>query len=136
MRRWWGTVSKAFWKSKYIISIIFFTIYINDLPDVVQNIANLFSDDTKVYAIVNKKEEQHTMWSNMQSLINLSIVLHTIDVKLIGRSFSTKCVGPFFRIVVTFASFQLSGDFIVSMDILKLAELMNIFSKCLHCRSR
>jgi hypothetical protein len=27
-----------------------FTIYINDLPDVVQNIANLFSDDTKVYA--------------------------------------------------------------------------------------
>jgi hypothetical protein len=40
---------------------IFFTIYINDLPDVVQNIANLFLDDTKVYAIVNKEEEQHSL---------------------------------------------------------------------------
>jgi hypothetical protein len=39
----------------------FFTIYINDLPDVVQNIANLFLDDTKVYAIVNKEEEQHSL---------------------------------------------------------------------------
>jgi hypothetical protein len=46
------------------------------------------------------------MWSNMQSLINLSIVLNTIDVKLIGRSFSTKFVGPFFWIGVTFASFH------------------------------
>jgi hypothetical protein len=36
----------------------------------------------------------------MQSLINLSIVLNTIDVKLIGRSFSTKFVGPFFWIGV------------------------------------
>ena len=40
---------------------ILFTIYINDLPDVVQNIAKLFADDTKLYAVVNKEEEQHSL---------------------------------------------------------------------------
>ena len=44
-----------------VLHPILFTIYINDLPDVVQNIANLFLDDTKVYAIVNKEEEQHSL---------------------------------------------------------------------------
>jgi hypothetical protein len=48
---------------------IFFTIYINDLPDVVQNIANLFSDDTKVYAIVNKKEEQHSLHNDINNRV-------------------------------------------------------------------
>ena len=48
-------------------SICFLTIYINDLPAVVQNIANLFSDDTKVYAIVNKEEEQHSLQNDIKT---------------------------------------------------------------------
>lgn len=36
-----------------VLGPILFTIYINDLPDVVQNVTKLFSDDTKLYAIGN-----------------------------------------------------------------------------------
>jgi hypothetical protein len=32
-----------------VLGPILFTIYINDLPDVVQNVAKLFADDTKGY---------------------------------------------------------------------------------------
>jgi hypothetical protein len=50
----------------------------------------------------------------MQSLINLSIVLNTIDVKLIGRSFSTKFAGPFFdnrnAIDIIYLDFQKAFD--------------------------
>ena len=45
--------------------MFFFTIHINDLPDIVQNITRLFADDTQVYAVVNKEEEQ-----NLQKDIN------------------------------------------------------------------
>ena len=48
---------------------ILFTIYINDLPDVVQNIAKLFADDTKLYAVVNKEEEQHSLQNDINSLV-------------------------------------------------------------------
>ena len=48
---------------------ILFTTYINDLPDVVQNIAKLFADDTKVYAVVNKKEEQHSLQNDINNLV-------------------------------------------------------------------
>jgi hypothetical protein len=44
---------------------VLFKIYINDLPDVVQNIAKLFADDTKLYAVVNKEEEQHSLQNDM-----------------------------------------------------------------------
>ena len=37
---------------------ILFTIYINDLPDVVQNVAKLFADDTKLYAAVNNTNDE------------------------------------------------------------------------------
>jgi hypothetical protein len=57
-------VSNAFWKSRYIVVTsgipqgsvldpILFTIYINDLPDVLYNMAKIFADDIKLYAIVN-----------------------------------------------------------------------------------
>ena len=51
---------------------MFFTIYINDLPDVVQNIASLFSDDTKVYAIVNKEEEQHSLQNDINNRVHIN----------------------------------------------------------------
>ena len=49
-----------------------FTIYINDLPDVVQNIATLFADDTKVYAVVNKEEEEHSLQNDINNLVHWS----------------------------------------------------------------
>ena len=51
---------------------IFSTIYINELPDVGQNIANLFSDDPKVYAIVNKEEEQHSLQNDINNRVHWS----------------------------------------------------------------
>jgi hypothetical protein len=37
---------------------ILFTIYINDLPDVVKNVAKLFADDTKLYTTVNNTNDE------------------------------------------------------------------------------
>ena len=48
-----------------------FYIYINDLPDVVQNIAKLFADDTKVYVLVNK-EEEHSLQNDINNLVHWS----------------------------------------------------------------
>ena len=68
----WTTVTSGIPQGSVPGSIFFFTIYINDLPDVVQNIANLFSDDTKVYAIVNKKEEQHSLQNDINNPVHWS----------------------------------------------------------------
>jgi hypothetical protein len=46
---------------------ILFTIYINDLPDVVQNIAKLFADDTKLYAEVNEEEQQISLQNKIEA---------------------------------------------------------------------
>jgi hypothetical protein len=37
---------------------ILFTIYINDLPDALENMIKLFADDTKVFASVNNEEDR------------------------------------------------------------------------------
>jgi hypothetical protein len=55
-----------------VLDPILFTIYINDLPDVVQNIAKLFADDTKLYAVVNKEEEQHNLQNDINNLVHWS----------------------------------------------------------------
>ena len=55
-----------------VLDPILFTIYINDLPDVVQNIAKLFADDTKVYAVVNKEEKQHSLQNDINNLVHWS----------------------------------------------------------------
>ena len=49
---------------------ILFTIYINDLPDVVQNIAKLIADDTNVYAVVNNEEEQHSLQNEIDNRVH------------------------------------------------------------------
>jgi hypothetical protein len=42
----------------YMFALLF-TIYINDLPDIVQNVAKLFADDTKLYAtVINTNDER------------------------------------------------------------------------------
>ena len=43
----WTTVTSGIPQGN-VLDPILFTIYINDLPDVVQNIAKLFADDTKL----------------------------------------------------------------------------------------
>ena len=55
-----------------VLEPILFTIYINDLPDVVQNIAKLFADDTKLYAEVNEEEQQISLQNDIDSLLKWS----------------------------------------------------------------
>ena len=55
-----------------VIGPILVTIYINDLPDVVHNIAKLFANDTKVYTVVNKEEEQHSLQNDINNLVHWS----------------------------------------------------------------
>ena len=55
-----------------VIGPILVTIYINDLPDVVHNIAKLFADDTKVHTVVNKEEEQHSLQNDINNLVHWS----------------------------------------------------------------
>jgi hypothetical protein len=49
-----------------------FTIYINDLPDVIENMVNLFADDTKVYTTVNNTDEKDSLQSDIDRLMNWS----------------------------------------------------------------
>ena len=49
-----------------------FIIYINDLPDVVNNICKLFADDTKLYAVVNNLEAQESLQSDIDNLTEWS----------------------------------------------------------------
>ena len=47
-------------------------VYINDLPDVVQNIVKLFADDTKLYAVVNEEKQQISLQNDIDSLLKWS----------------------------------------------------------------
>jgi sarcosine oxidase/L-pipecolate oxidase len=67
----WTTVTSGIPQGS-VLDPILFTIYINDLPDVVQNVATLFADDTKVYAVVNKEEEQHSLQNDINNLVHWS----------------------------------------------------------------
>jgi hypothetical protein len=67
----WPTVTIGIPKGS-VIGPILVTIYINDLPDVVHNIAKLFADDTKVYTVVNKEEEQHSLQNDINNLVHWS----------------------------------------------------------------
>jgi hypothetical protein len=55
-----------------VLGPILFTIYINDLPDVVQNIVKLFADDTKLYAVVNEEKQQISLQNDIDSLLKWS----------------------------------------------------------------
>jgi hypothetical protein len=44
-----------------VLGPILFTIYINDLPDALENMIKLFADDTKVFASVNNEEDKNSL---------------------------------------------------------------------------
>jgi hypothetical protein len=52
----WTDVTSGI-SQRSVLGTILFTIYINDLSDVVQNVAKLFADDTKLYAAVNNTND-------------------------------------------------------------------------------
>jgi hypothetical protein len=49
-----------------------FTIYINDLTDVIENMVKLVADNTKVYAAVNNTDEIDSLQSDIERLMNWS----------------------------------------------------------------
>jgi hypothetical protein len=51
---------------------ILFTIYINDLPDALENMIKLFADDTKVFATVNNEEDKNSLQGDIDKLMNWS----------------------------------------------------------------
>lgn len=55
-----------------VLGPILFTIYINDLPDVVDNMVKLFADDTKLYANVNSEDDRDSLQNDMDKLIEWS----------------------------------------------------------------
>jgi hypothetical protein len=55
-----------------VLSPILFTIYINNLPDVLENMIKLFADDTKVFATVNNKEDKNSLHGDIDKLMNWS----------------------------------------------------------------
>jgi hypothetical protein len=48
---------------------ILFTIYINDLPDALENMIKLFADDTKVFATVNNEEDKNSPQGDIDDMI-------------------------------------------------------------------
>jgi hypothetical protein len=49
-----------------------FLIHSNDLPDVVQNVAKLFADDTKLYAAVNNTNHEIKLQGDIDRLMQWS----------------------------------------------------------------
>jgi hypothetical protein len=51
-----------------VLGPILFTIYINDLLDVVKNVAKLFADDTKLYTTVNNTNDEIKLQGDIDRL--------------------------------------------------------------------
>ncbi|KAK3101483.1 hypothetical protein FSP39_003928 [Pinctada imbricata] len=67
----WGDVTSGIPQGS-VLGPILFLIYINDLPDVVHNIAKLFADDTKLYSVVNNSNQQFTLQEDINKLTDWS----------------------------------------------------------------
>jgi hypothetical protein len=51
-----------------VLGPILFTIYINDLLDVVKNVAKFFADDTKLYTTVNNTNDEIKLQGDIDRL--------------------------------------------------------------------
>jgi hypothetical protein len=52
-----------------VLGPILFILYVNDLPGVVESIAMMFADDTKVYRPVNNQEDHTRLQSDLDNLL-------------------------------------------------------------------
>ena len=55
-----------------VLGLILFTIYINDLPDALENMIKLFAYDTKVFATVNNEKDKNSLQGDIDKLMNWS----------------------------------------------------------------
>ena len=51
-----------------VLGPVLFTIYINDLPDLVHNTTKLFADDAKIYSVVNNANDQDDLQNDLKQL--------------------------------------------------------------------
>jgi hypothetical protein len=61
-----------------VLGPILFTIYINDLPDALENMIKLFADDTKVFATVNNEEDKNSLQGDIDKLMNWSDTMYMV----------------------------------------------------------
>jgi hypothetical protein len=52
-----------------ILGSIFFTLFINDLPDDISSVCNIFADDTKIYSCTSHSQ---TIQKDLDNLVNWS----------------------------------------------------------------
>ena len=55
-----------------VLGPVLFIIYINDLPDLVENFTMLFADDTKLYSAVNNTNDHDSLQNDLNKLIHWS----------------------------------------------------------------
>ena len=55
-----------------VLGPVLFILYINDLPELVDNFTMLFADDTKLYSTVNNKSDQGALQKDLNKLIQWS----------------------------------------------------------------
>jgi hypothetical protein len=64
-----------------VLGSILFTIYINGLPDTLENMIKLFADDTKVFATVNNEEDKNSLQGDIDKLMNWSVRYMVTEVQ-------------------------------------------------------
>ena len=53
-----------------VLGPVLFVVYINDLPDVVESLSQLYADDTKVFSKVDSIERQKQIQQDLDNLVN------------------------------------------------------------------
>lgn len=53
-----------------VLGPVLFVLFINDLPDVVENLCSIYADDTKIYGSVDTQEDFQSLQSDIDSLVD------------------------------------------------------------------